>query len=269
MSPSRCSTFRCAPCSTAARRARPPTRLDDDSLRRVVETSKSLARSQPRNPDLLPMPGPQKYAKVARYFENTAYATPADRARAVATRRGNGREKQANGRRHFFDGRHAIGDCQYQRPFRIASPDARRIFHHHSRIRFLRLGQGQFARPQRNRSRGAGPQRERKISRLAQAERSRARTLDRDSRTFGRARSRRISLLRFCGHGDGGPALLLQQAHGQKSPGRKHHAPRRRVPPAAVRRALRRRRNSAPENSAGGQRRPDAIWCTRAPRPKK
>jgi predicted Zn-dependent protease len=59
-------------------------KTDDDSLRRVVETAKSLARSQPRNRDLLPMPGPQKYAKAARYFENTAYATPADRARAVA-----------------------------------------------------------------------------------------------------------------------------------------------------------------------------------------
>jgi len=59
-------------------------KTDDDSLRRVVETAKSLARSQPRNPELLPMPGPQKYARVTRYFENTAHATPADRARAVA-----------------------------------------------------------------------------------------------------------------------------------------------------------------------------------------
>ncbi len=59
-------------------------KTDDDSLRRVVETSKSLARSQPPSPDLLPMPGPQKYVKVSRFFENTAYATPADRARAVA-----------------------------------------------------------------------------------------------------------------------------------------------------------------------------------------
>jgi PmbA protein len=58
-------------------------KTDDDSLRRVVETSKSLARSQPRNPDLLPMPGPQKYQRVSRYFESTAQATPADRARAV------------------------------------------------------------------------------------------------------------------------------------------------------------------------------------------
>jgi PmbA protein len=59
-------------------------RTDEDSLQRVVATSKALARSQPRIPGLLPMPGPQKCAKVARYFENTAHATPADRARAVA-----------------------------------------------------------------------------------------------------------------------------------------------------------------------------------------
>jgi predicted Zn-dependent protease len=58
-------------------------KTDEDSLRRVVETAKSLARSQPCNRDLLPMPGPQKYARVSRYFENTAHATPADRARAV------------------------------------------------------------------------------------------------------------------------------------------------------------------------------------------
>ena len=59
-------------------------KTDEESLRRVVAASKALAQSQPRNPNLLPMPGPQKYAKVSRYFENTAHATPADRARAVA-----------------------------------------------------------------------------------------------------------------------------------------------------------------------------------------
>jgi PmbA protein len=59
-------------------------KTDDDSLARVVAASAALARSQPRNPDLLPMPGRQKYSKVVRYFENTAHATPADRARAVA-----------------------------------------------------------------------------------------------------------------------------------------------------------------------------------------
>ncbi len=59
-------------------------KTDDDSLRRVVAASAALARSQPKNPDLLPMPGPQEYAKVERYFPATAGATPQDRAVAVA-----------------------------------------------------------------------------------------------------------------------------------------------------------------------------------------
>src|SRR5262249_9435661 len=59
-------------------------KVDDDSLRRVVAASMALARSQPKDPGLLPMPGPQKYTPVKRYFEATAEATPGDRARAVA-----------------------------------------------------------------------------------------------------------------------------------------------------------------------------------------
>jgi PmbA protein len=59
-------------------------KTDDESLRRVVAAASALGHSQPRNPRLLPMPGPQKYVGVSRYFENTAHATPADRARAVA-----------------------------------------------------------------------------------------------------------------------------------------------------------------------------------------
>src|SRR5580704_15336161 len=34
-------------------------KTDDDSLRRAVAASSRLARSQPKNPDLLRMPGPQ------------------------------------------------------------------------------------------------------------------------------------------------------------------------------------------------------------------
>jgi PmbA protein len=59
-------------------------KTDDESLRRAVAASAALARSQPKNPDLLPMPGPQKYPRVARYFAATAGATPQDRAVAVA-----------------------------------------------------------------------------------------------------------------------------------------------------------------------------------------
>jgi PmbA protein len=59
-------------------------KTDDDSLRRALSASAALARSQPKNPGLLPMPGPQKYAQVERYFPSTAGATPQDRALAVA-----------------------------------------------------------------------------------------------------------------------------------------------------------------------------------------
>jgi PmbA protein len=59
-------------------------KTDDESLRRVVAASGTLARSQPKHPGLLPMPGGQKYAKVERYFASTAAATPVDRAHAVA-----------------------------------------------------------------------------------------------------------------------------------------------------------------------------------------
>ncbi|MHB8539861.1 MAG: TldD/PmbA family protein [Candidatus Acidiferrales bacterium] len=60
-------------------------RTDDESLRRVTSVALDLARVQPRNPELLPMLGPQKLTKVDRFVEQTAAATPADRARAVAS----------------------------------------------------------------------------------------------------------------------------------------------------------------------------------------
>lgn len=58
-------------------------KTDEESLRRVVSASSELARQQPKNPDLLPMPGPQKYARVNRYAAATAAATPEERAGAV------------------------------------------------------------------------------------------------------------------------------------------------------------------------------------------
>jgi PmbA protein len=58
-------------------------KADDDSLRRTAATAMSLARNEPRNPDLLPMLGAQRYQKVARFFAATAETTPQERARAV------------------------------------------------------------------------------------------------------------------------------------------------------------------------------------------
>jgi PmbA protein len=58
-------------------------RIDEDSLRAAIESSLSLAHSQPKDPRLLPMPGRQKYRKVNRFAGQTAALTPEDRARAV------------------------------------------------------------------------------------------------------------------------------------------------------------------------------------------
>ena len=58
-------------------------KTDEESLRRVTAAALELAQVQPRNPNLLPMLGPQKLQKVDRFVAKTAAATPADRARAV------------------------------------------------------------------------------------------------------------------------------------------------------------------------------------------
>ncbi len=60
-------------------------KLDDESLRRAVESAEAMTEVQVEDPDLLPLApasmtdGPP----TERYFENTAALTPEDRARAV------------------------------------------------------------------------------------------------------------------------------------------------------------------------------------------
>lgn len=80
--------------SFGGRTARATTnKLDDDSLRRVVQSAEALANVQQEDPDLLPMPTPQEVSQstgdadtsVTRYFGHTASLTPQDRAAAVAS----------------------------------------------------------------------------------------------------------------------------------------------------------------------------------------
>jgi predicted Zn-dependent protease len=63
-------------------------KVDDESLKRVVEASESLAKIQHPDADLLPIPSAAESAPVAqspsRRFEQTAAITPADRADGVA-----------------------------------------------------------------------------------------------------------------------------------------------------------------------------------------
>jgi PmbA protein len=58
-------------------------RVDEDSLRAAIDASLSLARSQPKDPRLLPMPGKQRYRKVNRFVKQTATLSAEERARAV------------------------------------------------------------------------------------------------------------------------------------------------------------------------------------------
>src|SRR3954469_5249859 len=75
----------------AGRTARATTnKIDDESLKRVVQSSESLARVQHPDEELLPVPAPNESpAKIrpvpSRYFEQTAAVTPADRAEVVRT----------------------------------------------------------------------------------------------------------------------------------------------------------------------------------------
>jgi predicted Zn-dependent protease len=60
-------------------------KLDDESLKRVVQSSESLARVQHPDPDLLHMPGPSTGGTPAptRHFPQTAAITPEQRADTV------------------------------------------------------------------------------------------------------------------------------------------------------------------------------------------
>src|SRR5438105_1118188 len=64
-------------------------KLDEDSLRRVVQASESLAKVQHPDSDLLPVPDASEAARGAshipsRYFDQTAAVTPQQRADSVA-----------------------------------------------------------------------------------------------------------------------------------------------------------------------------------------
>ncbi len=59
-------------------------KLDEASIRQLCEDVLALARLQPPDPQLLPMPGPQTYRALGRYFNETAQLTPQTRAETVA-----------------------------------------------------------------------------------------------------------------------------------------------------------------------------------------
>jgi predicted Zn-dependent protease len=58
-------------------------RTQEDALRGALESAVSLAAQQPKDPQILPMLGKQKYRPVRRYHPATAALSAEDRARAV------------------------------------------------------------------------------------------------------------------------------------------------------------------------------------------
>src|SRR5882724_7954521 len=61
-------------------------RFDDESLRRTVKASESIAKVQEPDPDLLPMAGSEAYSGAAqpgRAFFETSSLTPEQRAKGV------------------------------------------------------------------------------------------------------------------------------------------------------------------------------------------
>ena len=59
--------------------------MSDESLRRTVEQSETLAKLSPDDPENMPALEPQSYLPVNAYFDSTANLTPAERARAALT----------------------------------------------------------------------------------------------------------------------------------------------------------------------------------------
>ncbi len=58
-------------------------KLDENSIRQACEAALALARLQPPNPELLPMPGAQMYRAVDRFHSETAELSPKARAETV------------------------------------------------------------------------------------------------------------------------------------------------------------------------------------------
>ena len=102
-------------------------RSDEESLRRTTRAALELARHQPKNPDLLPMARPVKRSAgtaVQRYFEGTAAASPAERARVVAAVC---REAQRGG--------HTVAGIFSTGAHAMAIANSRGVFAHHTQTR--------------------------------------------------------------------------------------------------------------------------------------
>ena len=229
-------------------------KTDDESLRRAVAAAATLARNQPRNPDLLPLIGRQKYQKVSRFFSSTAGTTPEDRAKAVTRVC-----KMANKAKQTAAGIFSSGE------YRSVMANSRGLVAQYEQTRaefsitILEANSSGWAKSNSPDIRKIDPQELAENASgvngraLARAARSSRRPLHHDPEPERRARPGRLSFLRFRRHLGARQTFLPHRPHRQESFRRQHHHLGRRLSSAAERPAARRGRRPAPESSAGRQ----------------
>ncbi|MBI1941998.1 MAG: TldD/PmbA family protein [Acidobacteria bacterium] len=83
--------------------------FDEASIRQVCEAAIGLARLQPPDPDLLPMPGPQTYRSVDRFDLATSALSPQARAETVRNVIGRAEKENLTAAGVYSSGARAVG----------------------------------------------------------------------------------------------------------------------------------------------------------------
>ena len=125
-------------------------KFDDESLKRVVQASESLARVQHPDSDLLPMPGAGEspaatQARPSRHFAQTAALTPQLRADAVEKIVHVATQHKLTTAGIFSSAESVEGIFNSRGVERLAHSDLVRDFDHHAGRRFVRMAEGEFA----------------------------------------------------------------------------------------------------------------------------
>ena len=129
-------------------------KFDDESLRRVVDASESLAKVQHPDPDLLPMPdareaddaGEGARATPSRHFAATAAITPELRADGVKNIVDVADRHKLTTAGTFSSNESVEGIFNSRGLSKWHDANFGRNFHHHARRRFFRLAESEFAR---------------------------------------------------------------------------------------------------------------------------
>ena len=196
---------------------------DDDALRRVAALALSLARNEPRNPDLLSMPRAQKYQKVSRFSPFTAEASPMDRAERVKPIC-----RMAEKAKQTAAGIFANGGFYSL----LANSAGLYATYSQSRAEFsvtiLEEDSSGWAKASSMDmltidSLALAESASRKAAESRRPKDSRSRPLHRYFRAVGRARSRRFSLLRFFCDCGARQAVVPHRSHGEETFRREHH----------------------------------------------